>query len=105
MHRAGSDCAFLNSMVRDLLKEIWLKELSISEELLSKEEQLQIRFIFAGLVSVLGSPEVKAVILFLHRLQDRRSVQHFERTDIGIFPYFVHHPCDRLLDCAVQLFR
>ena len=92
-------------MVRDLLKEIWLKELSISEELLSKEEQLQIRFIFAGLVSVLGSPEVKAVILFLHSLQDHRSVQHFERTDIGIFPYFVHHPCDRLLDCAVQLFR
>ena len=52
-------CAFLNLMVHDLLKEIWLDELSICEDLLSPEEQLQIRFIFAGLVSVLGSPQVR----------------------------------------------
>lgn len=56
---AGSDSVFLNQMVHDLLKKIWLYELSIREDLLSTEEQLQIRFIFAGLVSVLGSPEVK----------------------------------------------
>lgn len=56
---AGSDSVFLNQMVHDLLKKIWLDELSISEDLLSPEEQLQIRFIFAGLVSVLGSPEVR----------------------------------------------
>ena len=56
---AGSDSAFLNRMVRDLLKEIWLDELSINEDLLSTQEQLQIRFVFAGLVSVLGSREVK----------------------------------------------
>lgn len=58
---AGSDSVFLNQMVYDLLKEIWLDELSIREDLLSTEEQLQLRFIFAGLVSVLGSPEVKEV--------------------------------------------
>ena len=56
---ARSDSSFLNQMVHDLLKEIWLDEFSIREELLSTEEQLQIRFIFAGLVSVLGSPDVK----------------------------------------------
>ena len=56
---AGSDSVFLNQMVHNLLKEIWLDELSICEDLLSPEEQLQIHFIFAGLVSVLGSPEVR----------------------------------------------
>lgn len=56
---AGSDSVFLNQMVHDLLKEIWLDELSIREDLLSPKEQLQIRFVFAGLVSVLGSPEVR----------------------------------------------
>lgn len=56
---AGSDSVFLNQMVHDLLKEIWLEELSISEDLLSPEERLLIRFIFAGLVSVLGSPQVR----------------------------------------------
>ena len=50
---ARSDSAFLNQMVHDILKEIWLDELSICEDLLSAEESLQIRFIFAGLVSVL----------------------------------------------------
>ena len=33
--------------------------ISIREDLLSPEELLQIRFIFAGLVSVLGSPQVR----------------------------------------------
>lgn len=56
---AGSGSAFLNQMVHDLLKEIWLDEFSIREDLLSAEDRLQIRFIFAGMVSVLGSPDVK----------------------------------------------
>jgi len=56
---ARSDSAFLNQLVRDMLKEIWLDELFIREDLLTAEERLQIRFIFAGLVSVLGSPDVK----------------------------------------------
>ena len=56
---ARSDSPFLNQMVHELLKEIWLKELGIHEDSLSSAEKLQIRFIFAGLVAALGSPEVE----------------------------------------------
>jgi len=56
---AGSDSAFLTRMVYDLLKKIWLSELSIREERLSPAEKLQIHFIFSGLVAALGSKEVR----------------------------------------------
>ena len=62
---AGSDSGILNRLVYDLLKETWLKELSISEEALSPTEKLQIHFIFFGLVAVLGSPEVRKKPLFM----------------------------------------
>lgn len=56
---ARSDSPFLHNMVHDLLKQMWLGELGIDEERLSPEENLQICFIFSGLVAALGSPEVK----------------------------------------------
>lgn len=65
---AGSDSSFLNQMVRDLLRDLWLKELSIKEDLLSSAERLQIRFIFSGLAAALGSPEVREFPPFMSLL-------------------------------------
>ena len=56
---ASSDSVFLNRLVRDLLKQTWFEALSIDEELLTIVDVLQIDFIFSGLTTVLGSPEIK----------------------------------------------
>ena len=55
---AGSDSAYLRRLVRDILKEAWFDALSIREELLSTDEKLQVHFIFAGLVEMLGSQDI-----------------------------------------------
>lgn len=54
-----SESPYLNQLVRDFLKEIWLDSFSIDEEMLTLEEKLQINFIFAGIVATLGSQEIK----------------------------------------------
>lgn len=56
---AGSDSPYLNRLVNDLLKTIWFDSMSIKEESLSVDEKIQVCFIFAGLVAVLGSQETK----------------------------------------------
>ncbi len=56
---AASESPYLNRLVTDLLKTIWFKSMSINEEQLSPDERIQVRFVFAGLVSVLGSQEIK----------------------------------------------
>ena len=71
---AGSDSSFLNHMVYERLKEIWLNEFSINEELLSPAEKFQIHFIFSGLVATLGNPELKESPQFMSILS---------QTDIG----------------------
>ena len=65
---AGSDSPFLNQLVNDLLKTIWFDSMSIKEELLSEDEKIQVSFIFAGLVSVLGSQEIKHNPLYMSTL-------------------------------------
>lgn len=65
---AGSDSPYLNQLVNDLLKTVWLDSLSIREELLTEDERMQICFISAGLVAVLGSQEVKNNPLFMSTL-------------------------------------
>ena len=57
---ASSDSVFLNRLVRDLLKQNWFEALAIDESLLTVIDALQIDFIFSGLTTVLGSPEIKA---------------------------------------------
>jgi hypothetical protein len=42
-------------MVGELLRDTWLNELGIDRKLLSVENRVQVEFIFAGLVAVLGS--------------------------------------------------
>lgn len=71
---AGSDSPYLNSLVYDQLKKIWFDYMSIREDLLSTEEKIQVRFIFAGLVAVLGSQEIKECPLLMSKLA---------KTDIG----------------------
>ena len=44
-------------MVGELLRDIWFDELGIDADLLSSEDRVQVEFIFAGLVAVLGSAE------------------------------------------------
>lgn len=56
---ARNDSPYLNQLVNNLLKTVWFDSLSIKEELMSEDEMLQSRFISAGLVSVLGSQEIK----------------------------------------------
>ena len=56
---AGSDSPYLNRLVNDLLIKVWFDSMSISEALLSADEKIQIRFISAGMVAVLGSQEIR----------------------------------------------
>ncbi len=56
---AGSDSPYLRQLVSDLLIAVWFESMSIQKDLLSEEEKLQVKFIAAGLVSVLGSEEVR----------------------------------------------
>ena len=71
---AGSDSSFLNRLVKDLLIRVWFDALEIDASALSSEEHLQVDFIFSGLVSVLGRPEVKDSPLIM---------SDFSRTEIG----------------------
>lgn len=56
---AGSDSVYLKRKVQDILRGVWLGSFSIREELLSVEERLQISFIFAGLVDILGNKAIQ----------------------------------------------
>ena len=62
---ARSDSLFLNRLVKDLLIKVWFDALEIDGSGLSTVEQLQVDFIFSGLVSVLGSREVENTPLIM----------------------------------------
>lgn len=62
---ARSDSLFLNRLVKDLLIKVWFDALEIDGSGLSPVEQLQVDFIFSGLVSVLGSHEVESCPLIM----------------------------------------
>ena len=55
---AGSDSPYLHQLVKDLLRKIWFDSMSIREDLLSEDEKMQVLFISAGFVEVLGSQEI-----------------------------------------------
>ena len=55
---ARSDSPYLNQLVKDLLMRIWFESMSIKEDLLSEDEKMQVLFISAGFVEVLGSQEI-----------------------------------------------
>ena len=55
---AGSDSPYLHQLVKDLLRQIWFDSMSIREDLLSEDEKMQVLFISAGFVEVLGSREI-----------------------------------------------
>ena len=80
---ARSDSLFLNRLVKDLLKQVWFGALEIDGSGLSSEEQLQIDFIFSGLVSVLGSREVESTPLIMADLSQteigRASINTMKR--------------------------
>lgn len=65
---ARSDSAYLNHLVSDLLKTVWFESMSIKEEDLTEDEKLQIHFISAGFVAVLGSQEIKNNPLYMATL-------------------------------------
>ena len=65
---ARSDSLFLNRLVKDLLIKVWFDALEIDGSGLSPVEQLQVDFIFSGLVSVLGSREVEGSPLIMTEL-------------------------------------
>ena len=65
---ASSDSVFLNHLTRDLLRQIWFEALSIDEAVLTPVDNLQINFIFSGLTTVLGCPEINASPLLMSSL-------------------------------------
>lgn len=65
---ARSDSSYLNRMVKELLQKTWFDAMSIDESLLEEDEKMQVHFIMAGLVSVLGSEEIHSNPLLLARL-------------------------------------
>ena len=71
---AGSGSEYLTRLVTNFLKKVWFDAFSIHEERLSAEEKLQVNFIFAGLVAILGSQEIK---------ESPSSMSILSQTDIG----------------------
>jgi len=69
---ARSESPFLKSLVNNMLRDVWLGELGIEQNLLSKEDRAQVEFIFAGLVAVLGGAEASESPLVMARLADSR---------------------------------
>lgn len=67
---ARSESPFLHRMVGNLLRDAWFDALGINGELLTSAERLQVDFIFAGLVSALGSAEVEHSPLVMPTLAD-----------------------------------
>ncbi|MGT2799841.1 TetR/AcrR family transcriptional regulator [Streptococcus marmotae] len=65
---ARSESTYLKQLVNDFLKEIWLDSFSIDESHLTTEEKLQLDFIFAGIVTTLGSQEVEDDPLLMLKL-------------------------------------
>ncbi|MGT2715070.1 TetR/AcrR family transcriptional regulator [Streptococcus respiraculi] len=65
---ARSESTYLKQLVNDFLKEIWLDSFSINEECLTTEEKLQLDFIFAGIVTTLGSQEIENNPLLMLKL-------------------------------------
>ena len=57
---ARGDSAFLARLLQDLLKDYWLQQMGRSEESLSPEEQVDLRFILAGLCSLLADETLLA---------------------------------------------
>ncbi|MBQ7479127.1 MAG: TetR/AcrR family transcriptional regulator [Selenomonadaceae bacterium] len=84
---ARSNSPYLNHLVHDLLQKIWFDAMSIKEELLSAEEKVQVRFVFAGLVAVLGSQEIKDCPLLMSSLSQTEIGKAFiaalERIALG----------------------
>ena len=72
---AGSDSAYLNSLVRELLAQIWLEVFAIDKTLLTEDQELQLHFIFSGLTSVLGRPEI---------VDDPLKMARLVQSDIGL---------------------
>lgn len=56
---ARSDSKFITKMVQNLLQEIWFDSFKIQKTSLTAEELLQANFIFAGVVSTLGTDEIQ----------------------------------------------
>ena len=65
---ASSNSVFLNRLVRDLLKQIWFDTLHINADDLSLIDELQVDFIFFGLTSILGRPEIQDSPLLMPEL-------------------------------------
>ena len=65
---ARSESPFLRGMVSELLRDVWFEELGIDGGRLSADERVQVEFIFAGLVAVLGSAEVATSPYVMTRL-------------------------------------
>ena len=65
---ARSESPFLRGMVGELLRDAWFDELGIDESLLSTDDRVQVEFIFAGLVAVLGSAEAAESPFVMTRL-------------------------------------
>ena len=57
---ARGDSAFLLRLLQDLLKDYWLQQMGRSEDSLSPEETVDLRFILAGLCSLLGDEKLLA---------------------------------------------
>ncbi|GGE32219.1 TetR/AcrR family transcriptional regulator [Streptococcus himalayensis] len=65
---ARSESTYLKQLVNDFLKEIWLDSFSINEDRLTTEEKIQLDFIFAGIVTTLGSQEIEDNPLLMLKL-------------------------------------
>ena len=57
---ARGDSAFLARLLQDLLKDYWLQQMGRSEDSLSPEEKVDLRFILAGLCSLLSDERLLA---------------------------------------------
>jgi len=69
---ARSESPFLRRLVSELLRDAWFDELGIDTVLLSEIDRVQIEFIFAGLIAVLGCAQTAESPLVVAKLASTR---------------------------------
>lgn len=67
---ARSQSPLLHRLVKELISDAWLSALCIDKNKLSQTEQLEVGFIFSGLVALLGSEIIKNNPLALTKLPE-----------------------------------
>lgn len=55
---AGSDSGYLRGLFRSYVKHVWLERLELTNERLSEDDRLDLRFVFTGVIDIIGDRSI-----------------------------------------------